>query len=260
MGENIFSILQPSPLINDHSKTLVCDHCQRDLSQYSFTRKETHLIYCQQKANKKEVIYHKSVEFKVPAVKKKFVYERDEALIVAPEGRIISRCECPYTKVHLQQKVQKLFDASLSDDKINYIHVENDPFVSFKRMGHLDQLRRDMLRLTLKVPGDITVIASNGELKWHSIILQVRTVNLLPKCGTEINLSQYKLKVLQVYEAYMYGGDISHCNAYQKDLLSLSKAYGPNELKIYLEEEYVMEQTSDSIYSRTDYNCMEEEQ
>uniref|UniRef100_A0A0N5BT88 BTB domain-containing protein n=1 Tax=Strongyloides papillosus TaxID=174720 RepID=A0A0N5BT88_STREA len=152
-------------------------------------------------------------------------------------------CSCPYEKDHIKDRIAGLFSICEKDGKEN-VNFSREPFISSKRLLHYEILARDFQRLTKRCQGDVTVKAKNGDLKWHKMILQIRTKFPL---NDVIDLSEFTKESLLAYEKYIYGGEIRYSYHLLKDLKTLAERYGPDSLKYYLENDFIIDENAEYI-------------
>uniref|UniRef100_A0A0K0DXK4 BTB domain-containing protein n=1 Tax=Strongyloides stercoralis TaxID=6248 RepID=A0A0K0DXK4_STRER len=272
-NESICSLFKGEPLVESGELIRKCPYCGRDFSKYSMMRKQCHLEACQNSTKQNDIQQFKNGETKssknyiqttldcaiqnVSSSKKskntlnkniKTVAQKSTKHVLNKSKSAISMnetnyqiCSCPYNKNHIKERIAGLFTSSENISKEN-IDFSKEPFFSTKRLIHYEILARDFQKLTKRCSGDVTVKAKNGVLRWHKIILQIRTKFNI---DDSIDLSKFEKESLLAYEKYIYGGEIRYSHHLLKDLKDLAQMYGPESLKHYLENDFIINEESD---------------
>ncbi|CEF67766.1 BTB/POZ fold domain-containing protein [Strongyloides ratti] len=272
-NESMCNLFMGEPLVESGESLRECPHCGRDFSKYSMMRKECHLEACmnalkEHNSQKLEKMKNKTPKKyvqttldcavlgisssqndknvsrknpKTPTQKSSMYFLNKAKSEISSSKKKYQSCLCPYSKDHIKERIAGLFTSSENINKKN-IDFSNEPFLSTKRLLHYEILSRDFQKLTKRCPGDVTIKAKNGTLRWHKIILQMRTrLNV----NDTIDLSDFEKESLLAYEKYIYGGEIRYSHHLLKDLKTLSEMYGPESLENYLKNEFTINEEND---------------
>uniref|UniRef100_A0A0K0EZ70 BTB domain-containing protein n=1 Tax=Strongyloides venezuelensis TaxID=75913 RepID=A0A0K0EZ70_STRVS len=275
INDSICDFFEGEPLVGSDNSHRRCPYCGRNLSDYKMIRKYRHIEACEsmlkQQNNAAKIGNIMGGKAKnctqttldsmiqstcssggskksltqdiLPSRKPSTSFLTKSRSVITGNVKNSKICSCPYERDHIKERIAGLFSICEKDDKEN-VNFSREPFISSKRLLHYEILARDFQRLTKRCQGDVTVKAKNGELKWHKMILQIRTKFPL---NDVMDLSEFTKESLLAYEKYIYGGEIRYSYHLLKDLKTLAERYGPDSLKHYLENDFILDESTEYV-------------